>query len=223
MKASIIIRTLNEQKWLGAVLKSLSEQNEKDFEVVVVDSGSHDKTLDLVSEWRGKLNLRLIQIKPADFTYPRSCNIGAEKASGEYLVYLSGHSVPIGDDWLANGLNDFSDRVAGVYGNVYPLPDASIWEKFFYGFGVLKGKQVISKARIGVLGNTNAIIRKDLWQAHQFDERLVDGGEDTAWARFYLDRGYLIIRDPKFSVMHSHGLGLVEFVKQFRRWKKISK
>lgn len=224
MKASIIIRTKNEEKWLGVALEKLSKQTEADFEVLVVDSGSTDRTLEIATKYQSKLDLKIYHIKPEQFTYPFACNYGAQKASGDYLVYLSGHSVPIDSDWLKCGLSNFeSDKTAGVYGKVHPLPDASIWEKIYYGFGFSKIQKIIRKARIGVLGNTNSIIRKDLWAKHHFDERMIGGGEDTAWARYYLRKDYLIVCDSRFSVFHSHSLGLIKFIKQIYHWHKISK
>ncbi len=224
MKASVIIRTKNEQKWLGKVLEMLAKQTEKDFEVLIIDSGSTDKTLEITKNFEESLNLRIYQIEPKDFTYPYACNYGASKSTGEFLVYLSGHSVPTNNRWLELGLADFTnERIAGVYGNVHSLPDASIWEKIYYGFGFKNRKRVIKKARIGVLGNTNTIVRKDLWQKYKYDERLIEGGEDVAWARHYLKKGFVVIRDPGFSVFHSHGLGFFKFLKQVQHWHKISK
>lgn len=224
MKASIIIRTRNEQKWLGTVLEMLSKQTEKDFEVIIVDSESTDQTLRIAEKFSLTINLNIYQIKFEDFTYPYACNFGAQRAHGDFLVYLSGHSVPKSSKWLESGLSDFKEaKIAGVYGNVRPLPDASIWEKIYYGFGFHRVKEIVRRAKIGVLGNTNSIIRKDLWKKHPFDEKMTEGGEDTAWARFFLNKGYLIVRDPEFSVYHSHGFGLLRFIKQVKHWHKISK
>jgi rhamnosyltransferase len=224
MKASIIIRTKNEERWLGTVLDILSKQTEKDFEVIIVDSGSTDRTLQIAESFQSKIDLKIFKIKPEDFTYSYACNYGAQKASGDFLVYCSGHSVPINSRWLENGLKNFDqEKVAGVYGNVHPLPDASIWEKIYYGIGFRNNRRIIKKARIGVLGNTNAIIRKSLWQEYKFDENIAEGGEDTAWARHYLAKGFVVVNDPAFAVYHSHGLGLIKFTKQVLHWYKIAR
>ena len=223
MKASIIIRTKNEQKWLGSVLRMLETQTEKDFEVVIVDSGSMDNTLKIANEFSRKLDLKIHNIPANKFTYPYACNYGSSRASGKYLVFISGHSVPISNKWLESGLSDFTDKgIAGVYGSVKALSDASVWEKIFYGLDCKSSKKKIIKARIGVLGNTNAIIRKDLWLKHQFDEKYKSGGEDTAWARYFLNQGFSIIRDPEFTVRHSHQLGLFALIQQIRHWHYVA-
>lgn len=225
MKASIIIRTRNEARYLGQVLAMLTKQSEADFEIIIVDSGSTDQTLEIAKSFEDKLDIKSYSITPDQFTYPQACNFGAEKSSSDYLLYLSGHSIPVGSDWLASALADFdNNKVAGVYGPVYPLDNASIWEKMLYFSGFLKvRKKTITKVRMGVLGNTNAVIRKDLWQQYHFDEKnYADGGEDGDWARHFLNLGYKIIFEPKFSVRHSHGLNLIRFIRQYRHWLKLA-
>lgn len=222
MKASIIIRTKNEEKRIGGVLKLLSIQTEKDFEVIIVDSGSNDKTLDKARKFIKQLDLKIHNIPPKDFTYPYACNFGAKKSSGDYLVFLSGHSLPINKYWLENGLKNFTNKnIAGVYGNVKASVDASLTERIFYFFCRLFGsRKIITKKKLGVLGSTNSIIVKELWQKRPFNEKFILGGEDTEWANYYLGNGYVIIRDPKFSVYHSHGLGFFQFINQYKLWRK---
>lgn len=222
MLASIIIRTKNEAKRIGDVLELLANQSKKDFEVIIVDSGSTDKTLDIIKQFNNKLDIKIYTIPTKDFTYPYACNFGAEKSTGKYLIYLSGHSIPVSKTWLENGINDFDDKkVAGVYGAVRSSIDATFTEKVFYfPAKLLNHKRKISKKRLGLLGNTNSIIPKKLWQEYHFNEKFVEGGEDTEWANHFLKKGYIIIRDPKFSVYHSHGYQLYRFLKQYQLWQK---
>lgn len=223
MKASIIIRTKNEAKRMGDVLSVLSKQTEKDFEVIVVDSGSGDKTLDIVDNFKRDLDIKVYKIKPEEFTYPFACNYGAEKANGEFLVYISGHSIPINNNWLEFGLKNFKEKnVGGVHGLVLASADASFWEKLLYfPSKFMKHKTVAGRIHMGILGNTNAAIRKNLWQKHHFDENYKDGGEDGEMARYILNHGYKIVLDPAFSVKHSHGFGLIKFVKRYIEWVKM--
>ena len=65
-KTSIILRTKNEEKWVGECLKRLSEQTYRDFEIIAVDSGSTDRTLEIVKNF----DVKLFQIRPEEFSYP---------------------------------------------------------------------------------------------------------------------------------------------------------
>ncbi len=203
----------------------LTKQSERNFEVLIVDSGSTDKTMEIAKTFEARLKLEIFEIPERDFTYPYACNYGADNASGEYLVYLSGHSVPRDSKWLLDGLRalENSKKIAGVFGNVLASSDASVWEKIWYFNGKFAPKKIFYKPQMGILGNTNAIIPHKLWQEHHFDESYSEGGEDGEWAKYYLEKGYQILRDPNFAVYHSHGLGLFGFLHQLWHWFKVYK
>jgi len=69
------------------------------------------------------------------------------------------------------------------------------------------------------IGNTNAIIRRDLWEKHHFDESL-KVSEDLEWSLYWKKKGYMIINDTKFSVYHAHNLGPIGLFKQEFGWHK---
>ena len=48
------------------------------------------------------------------------------------------------------------------------------------------------------------------------------GGEDGEWAAYWFAKGYCVIREPKFSVRHSHYLGLQGWIAQGRNWKSLA-
>lgn len=226
METSIIIRTKNEEKWIEKVLKKLFDQTYQDFEIIIVDSGSTDRTLEIIS----KFSVKVLKIKPEDFSYPYALNYGCRNSgAGKFFVFLSGHSLPISKTWLESGIKDFvNDKIMGVYGDVAALPGATIWEKIFFNSvrhkicNKFKKKVVIRTSGMGVLGFTNAIIRKDLWEKRNLNEEYGSGGEDGEWADHWLKRGYIAIRDCSFSVYHSHGLGLGGLIKQWKHWKKVA-
>ena len=115
MLASIVIRTYNESKHLGALLSAINNQAvEKDsFEVVVVDSGSTDSTLEIANNYE----TRIVNIRKEDFTFGRSLNIGCDAAHGEALVFISGHCIPKGDDWLSELMKPLKNNESEyVYG-----------------------------------------------------------------------------------------------------------
>jgi rhamnosyltransferase len=227
-ETSILIRTKNEEKWIGECLQRLAAQTYKDFEIIIVDSGSTDRTLEIVKNF----NVRLFQIKSEEFTYSYALNFACQKAEAKkYFAILSGHSLPCSQNWLKNGIEDFNDRkIAGVYGPVWALPDGYIWEKLIFNkyinifrHAFVGRKRIVKEAVMGVLGNTNALIRRDLWDQHHFDEAYGAGGEDGEWGRYWLTRGYVAIRDLRFAVYHSHGLSYQDLKKQQANWRSLIK
>ncbi len=228
IETSIIIRTKNEEKWIGCVLEMLYKQTYKSFEVIIVDSGSWDGTLDAAQ----RFPVKIIKIAPEKFSYPYALNYGIkESQASRFIVIISGHSIPISETWLQDGLDNFTHykNILGVYGFLKPLPDASFWDRFFMNGGYLlrgfrykswkRTKYFVDKPGMGVMGFTNAIIPKELWNKRRLNEDWGVGGEDGEWAAYWLRQGYKAVRDEKFTVMHSHGLGLLGWYKQFKYWE----
>ncbi|MGB9883365.1 MAG: glycosyltransferase [Microgenomates group bacterium] len=87
---SIIIPTLNEEKYLPNLLNDLFRQKEKDFEVIVIDGYSQDKTKEIALAYKKKLDLFFFQSDKKNVASQR--NFGAQKAQGQYLVFLDADS-----------------------------------------------------------------------------------------------------------------------------------
>lgn len=91
MLFSIIVPTLNEEKFLPKLLDSLKKQKEKDFEVIIVDGGSTDKTIKRAEVYKNSIqNLRIITSSHKNVSYQR--NLGAKKAKGKMLIFLDADS-----------------------------------------------------------------------------------------------------------------------------------
>lgn len=89
---SIIIPALNEEKFLPNLLASLVRQTDKNFEVIVVDGSSKDKTVDVAKSFSSKLSsLQIVVSKKASLPLQR--NIGAKTATGDWLVFIDADSV----------------------------------------------------------------------------------------------------------------------------------
>ena len=214
-RVSFIIRTKDESMWIGKVLQFLMDQTFRDFEIIIVDSGSTDKTLEIVK----KFPIRLIQIKPEEFNYSYALNLGISKANGKYIGIISGHSIPVSDSWLSDGLENFKDnKVAAVSGYFSLIPVGY----FSRSLGRLFFKPYQKRLNFNPwMANSNSLIRKDLWEKYPFDEKLPEC-EDYDWGKEMIARGYNIIKDPKFNVFHSHFLlGKPCYLARKPRWKKI--
>lgn len=83
---SIIIPSLNEEKYLPLLLKDLSQQSFKNFEVIHVDANSEDKTREKAKQFLQKINLKIINVKKRGVGYQR--NLGGKKAKGQYIIFM---------------------------------------------------------------------------------------------------------------------------------------
>ncbi|KKP89623.1 MAG: Glycosyl transferase family 2 [Candidatus Moranbacteria bacterium GW2011_GWC2_37_73] len=226
METSVIVRTKNEEKWIGAVLEVLGKQTYQNFETVIIDSGSTDRTLEIIKNFP----VKLVQITQEEFSYPYALNVGCRASSAQkYFVIISAHAIPLNELFLEIGVKSFSDdNVAGAYGPIRTLADGSIWEKIYFNilcpfFELFTPERMImKKSRMGVLGNTNSIIRRDLWEQYNFNEEYGLGGEDAEWASHCIKSGYVIIKNKKFIVQHSHSLSFMAFMKQWKYWASLT-
>lgn len=83
---TVVIPTLNEEQYLPFLLEDLTRQKAKNFEVVIVDGYSEDRTRTLAREFRDNFPLRFWQVRKRNVSYQR--NTGASKARGSYVVFL---------------------------------------------------------------------------------------------------------------------------------------
>ena len=115
--ASIIVRTENEEDWIGKCIKAINKQSFSAYEIIVVDSGSTDNTINIA-----KLNNK-VKIVQIDKYFPGfALNQGIKNSKGRFIVMLSAHCIPCNINWLKALINDLSnDNVAGVYGKQLPV------------------------------------------------------------------------------------------------------
>ncbi len=194
-RITVLIRTFNEQKHLGRLLDMLDRQTERDFEIVLVDSGSADRTLHIAE---GRVQ-RIIRIDSRNFTFGYSLNVGCRASRGTVVVIVSAHAIPANEQWLAALTRPFEDsRVAMVYGRHIgaeqtKLPERRDFARFF-------PKQP-GPRRYG--NNANSAIRRSVWEQQPFDERLT-GLEDIAWAKNATKQGLTVVYEPQAAVLHIH-------------------
>ena len=113
-RISVVIRCYNEVKHIGRLLVGIERQRNRDVEIIVVDSGSTDGTLDVTAHFP----VTLLHIAPERFSFGRSLNIGCAAATGDVVVVCSAHVYPTHADWLDLLVAPFEDpAVAVVYGS----------------------------------------------------------------------------------------------------------
>ena len=221
---TIVIRTYNEEKNIKKVLESISNQSYENYEIVIVDSESSDNTVKIAQEYGAKI----VHIKKDDFNYSYASNVGVSNSKGDIICFLSGHSVPLRNNYLSILNNIFQDdQVGGCYGDVLALKDGSLTEKLFNTMGYLKNrwKGIIEEKDIhpGILSCSNAAIRRNIFMEHQFVEELGVGGEDVEMAYYILKSNKKIIFYPELLVRHSHGKKFRCFLKELKNWDSMYK
>ena len=195
---SIVIRTKNEEKWIESCLRSVFNQNYKNFEVILVDNQSTDDTVKIAKKYKIKI-LKISKFKPG-----RAINEGIRKSKGKFIVCLSGHCIPVNQSWLKNLVFDLNKKnIAGVYGRQEPLSFSSDLDKrdLINTFGLDKKVQTNDT----FFHNANSAFRKDLWKKFPFDEQ-VTNIEDRVWGEKVIENGFKIVYEPKASVYHYHGI-----------------
>lgn len=196
---SIIIRTRNEERWISACLESVFAQEFKDFEVIIVDNDSTDKTKEKAKRFDSLTFLNINEYRPG-----KALNTGIRASSGRYIVCLSGHCIPASNSWLGNLVRNIRMRgVAGAYGRQQPLSYSSNFDKrdLLITFGLDRKVQI----KDSFFHNANSIIKRSVWGKIPFDEDTTNI-EDRIWAKEVLKRGYKIIYEPEASVYHYHGI-----------------
>ena len=198
MKISIIIRCLNEEKYIGRLLAGILEQTYTDWEIIVVDSGSTDATLMIANQFPTKI----IHIRPEDFSFGYALNVGCAAATGDILLFASAHVYPLYNDWLALMAEPFGDpKIALTYGQqrgneVTRYSEHQIFAKWF-------PDESTRNQGHPFCNNANCAIRRDLWKEQPYDETLT-GLEDLAWAKQIQEKGWRIAYQAGAAIVHIH-------------------
>jgi len=196
---SIIVRTKNEERWITACLAGIFSQSHKDFEVILVDNKSSDKTVEKALQF----NIAKI-VACEDYKPGLALNLGIRESKGEYIVCLSGHCIPVNNKWIESLVRNFEDSaVAGVYGRQEPLAFTPDFDK--RDLSIIFGLDRRVQEKDSFFHNANSMLRRKLWEKVQFDEN-VTNIEDRIWAEKMIQKGYKLIYEPEASVYHYHGI-----------------
>ncbi|WP_417451972.1 glycosyltransferase [Kordiimonas sp.] len=219
-KASVVIPTYNAGSQFEAVLDAvLAQHTPWPFEVLVIDSGSVDGTLDLV---RARARVRLHEIDKRDFNHGDTRNLGVELTSGEYIAFITHDALPANQAWLFNLVEaiESEPKAAGAFGRHFAYPDASPFTKRdldahfanILEYPLLVSRDTnIARYRGGEAGwrqflhfysDNNSCFRRSVWE--QMPYRRVVFGEDQLWAHDIIEAGYAKLYAAQAVVYHSH-------------------
>ncbi len=129
-RVSVIIPTKNAGEEFDYILRKIAQQElVNDIELVIIDSGSDDRTLEICRAY----TRNIVEIPPTEFHHARTRNLGAERATGEFLVFTVQDAVPIGNHWLYKLLYPIQEgQASAVSALQIPRSDADLFAAWSY-------------------------------------------------------------------------------------------
>lgn len=219
-KASVVIPTYNAGAQFEAVLDGvLAQHTPWPYEVLVIDSGSTDGTLELIAK---RPDVRLHQIDKSEFSHGGTRNLGVELTTGDYIAFLTHDALPANDAWLFNlvAALEVTPEAAGAFGKHFAYPDASAFTKRdldAHFANMLQHPLCVSRDtdmaryRAGDEGwrqflhfysDNNSCFRRSVWEKIPY--RVVEFGEDQLWAHDIIEAGFAKLYAAQATVYHSH-------------------
>lgn len=211
---SVIIPVKNEGQKIQACIDGILNQTIKVKEIIVIDSGSTDKTIEILKDYP---IVKLIEIPPAEFNHGATRNLGIHHALGEFILCTVGDARAYDEFWIEGLVKYFdTEKVAGVCGFqavphemdknpiewFRPQSEPSIRRhqfstpQDFYKLSPEKRKQACG------WDNVTAMYRKSVMIEIPFRKTVY--GEDPQWALDALLSGYELVYNPGARVYHYH-------------------
>lgn len=217
---SIVIPTLNEEKYLPLLLEDLTKQSYQDFEVLHIDGISEDKTISKAKEFQDILDVTSHVTEIRNVSHQR--NIGAQAAKGTWIIFMDA------DNRLPTYFLD------GIRYKIAKKPDTELFTTWVsidsdkslnqpieqtINFGLEAGRIVGKEWSVGALIGIKKSILTD---EYLFDTKQ-KVAEDTLFVKKLVDNGYIfnIFREPKysFSIRRLESQGTVKIA---RSWAKMT-
>lgn len=228
MDATIVIPTKNAGPAFRQVLESLfSQKTCCSYEVVCIDSGSRDGTLDLIRQYPIKLET----IPPESFGHGKTRNLGASLGSGKYIIFLTQDALPINDKWLQGFFDamNMDEGIVAAFGRHVPYPDCNLLDArdingLFDSYGdsdMVIGVEDWSRyhrdkdyARwLAFFSDNNACLLRSEWEKHPYPD--VNFCEDQLWMSDRIAEGKKKAYAAHAIVYHSHNFQLVDLLGRY--------
>lgn len=211
MDISVIIPTLNAEHEIEALLIALERQSIRPNEILVVDSASEDKTIELVQKHK---IVRLLEIDRQDFNHGTTRDMALNESSGDFVCFLTQDAVPVSDDYLKRLVAPMVEdsNIALVSGRQLPKANARRFEQLVRDFNYPDTPSVRSKGDLEKYG-IKTFFASDTCSAYRRTAYLECGGfdhvntnEDMLMAARFVASGLKVAYEPGAEVYHSHNL-----------------
>lgn len=219
-KASVIIPTWNAGEIFKKVVKKLQEQKAPwDYEVLVVDSGSSDGTIEFLKD---NPDIKLHIIPNSEFQHGRTRNLAISMTKGDFIAVLTQDALPVDEYWLYDMVTSLEHypNAAGAFGKHFAYDHADPYTKRdlinhfdnfeAYPYCVSKNTDKVKwqsndiswRQFLHFYSDNNSILRRTVWEKIPYPE--VKFGEDQTWALAIIEAGYEKVYCKHGTVYHSH-------------------
>ena len=218
-KISLIIPTLNAEKYLPELFEKLSGQSRKIDEIIIIDSWSTDNTAILASSLGAKVTV----IEGQFFDHGGTRNQVAGMSTGDILVFMTQDAVPLDDKTIENLVKPLEEpEIILSYARQLPKKGTKITDKFLRLYNYppqsrVKSKDDISITGIGTFQNSNvcaAYRREEFFALGGFPAPVVSN-EDMLFAAKAVLAGYKTSYTSEAAVCHSHNYSYADLFKRY--------
>ncbi len=198
---SVIMRSRNSDWIIAQAIGALYSQTFKDFELIVVDSNSKDRTLEIINEFPAEL----IKIKSSEYYPGTILNMAIKEAKGKIIVFQNSDAVPVNQFALERLIAPFKNpEIQATCSRQIPRPDAALWVQREYEVSFPDIDETPSWISLSL---PMAAMRKSAWEEHHFYADAW-GSEDSEWGHWAEQNGKKIQYVKDALVMHSHNYTL---------------
>jgi glycosyltransferase involved in cell wall biosynthesis len=209
----VVIPVKNGERYLAELLTAL--QAESIDEVLVIDSGSSDRSLQIARN----AGVDVIEISPASFGHGRTRNLGAERTTGDLICYLTQDATPV-RGWLNayREAMELAPDIGAAYGPHLARSETSPMiarelEDFFASFSPDGCPVLQRQGDPTFLSNVNACYARACWEEVKF--RDVAYAEDQGFGIDMLAAGWCKAYHPGAAVLHAHDFGWGAFMRRY--------
>lgn len=224
-KVSVVIPTLNAGLEFSWMLRKLrAQRGVREIEIVIVDSGSKDQTVPFSRDAGAKV----IEILPSEFSHSYARNLGADNATGDYVLFMVQDAYPIGDQWM-HGMLRFlqdhaQDKLMAVSCAEFSRSDSDMMYdsminthyKFlgcleYDRIGQWRGDDHMALRSHGQLSDVSCLISRDCFLKYRYQG---DYAEDLDLGIRLIKDGFHVAMLASVKVVHSHNRAAYYYLKR---------
>jgi rhamnosyltransferase len=244
---SICNPLFNAEEWLDQWFESILDQEHNyEIEFILIDSGSSDRTVEIIYEWRDKISnkVELLEIPNSNYGHGKTRNEFPKLANGEFLVYTVQDSIPLNNNWLKNLIEGFAldSKIMAISSRHVATDKANCvtkrlitktFDDYLRALKVLNsyksdgdfhyyldGSEITDWSRYSDFSNVSAAYRRSIFDELEF--RDLNFAEDRSFLKDVIEIGYTVGFANDSIIVHSHDYTYLETMRrQYDEWRAL--